>query len=162
MRMQSRFVHMLAATSVAILAAVGSAAPAYAVGNGDKALFGPISVPRGAGQVVRLALYGLGGPDTAPWEFSIRIFNVRGELVRSMQLEQGPGLTGFAEVAIQDSEDFPADTHGRRTMRAEIVGFNPQPDPPGVWFATLEAFGRSGRTSAFIGNPDVVPGHNVQ
>ena len=46
----------------------------------------------------------------------------------------------------------------RRTFRAEIVGFNPQPDPPGKWAATLEVVDRlSGRTNILIGNPDVLP-----
>jgi len=108
--------------------------------------------------MVRLGVYGIGNPDTAPWELVVRVFNVRGEMVRAIRLQQGPGLTGFADVAIQDSEEFPPDSFGRRTLRAEIVGFNPQPDPPGAWFATLEAFGvRTGRTSLFIGNPEVFP-----
>jgi hypothetical protein len=47
---------------------------------------------------------------------------------------------------------------GRRTFRAEIVGFNPQPDPPGRWAATLELVDRfTGRTNVFVGNPDILP-----
>ena len=57
-----------------------------------------------------------------------------------------------------DDPEFPPDSFGRRTLRAEIVGFNPQPDPPGHWFATLEVFGAvSGRTSVFLGGPDTLP-----
>jgi hypothetical protein len=49
-----------------------------------------------------------------------------------------------------------------RTFRAEIVGFNPQPDPPGKWAATLEVVERlTGRTTLLIGNPDVLPAARV-
>jgi hypothetical protein len=38
------------------------------------------------------------------------------------------------------------------------VGFNPQPDPPGTYFATLEVFDMlTGRTHVFIPNPNEVP-----
>jgi hypothetical protein len=156
MKTQWRVVHTLAALSVAALAVVGSAAPAYAFQDGEKALFGPIGVTRG--QMVRLSVYGIGNPDSAPWDFVVRVFNVRGEKVREIRLQRAPGVPGFADVAFQDSEEFPPDIFGRRTMRAEIVGFNPQPDQPGAWAATLEVFDpRTGRTSVFIGNPDAVP-----
>jgi hypothetical protein len=37
--------------------------------------------------------------------------------------------------------------------------FNPQPDPPGEWFATLEVINaRTGRTSIMLGGPDTMPG----
>ena len=43
-------------------------------------------------------------------------------------------------------------------MRAEIVGFNPQPDPPGKYAATLEVYSLlTGHTSLLIGGPDTLP-----
>ena len=50
----------------------------------------------------------------------------------------------------------------RRTFRAEIVGFNPQPDPPGKWAVTLEVVDRlTGRTSLLLGNPDTLPAESL-
>jgi hypothetical protein len=44
----------------------------------------------------------------------------------------------------------------------EIVGFNPQPDPPGKWAVTLEVVDRiTGRTNLLIGNPDVLPAAQI-
>jgi hypothetical protein len=43
-------------------------------------------------------------------------------------------------------------------MRAEIVGFNPQPDPPGKWSATLEVYNLlTAHTSLLLGLPDALP-----
>jgi hypothetical protein len=153
---QRRFVHALAALSVAAATAVWSAAPAYAITDSEKALFGPVGVPRG--QMVRVSMYAIGNPDSAPWDFVVRVFNVRGVPVREIRLQRAPGLPGFADVALTNSSEFPLDAFGRRTLRAEIVGFNPQPDPPGAWFATLEVFNAlTGRTSVFLGGPDTLP-----
>jgi hypothetical protein len=129
----------------------------------DKVLFGPIGI--GIGQGARVNVYsvaiGTGGITplpTAPWEFTVRIFNTRGVLVQERKFEAAPGITRSLEISIEDPENFPADRLGRRTLRAEIVGFNPQPDPPGKYAATLEVYSRlTGRTSIFIGNPDVLP-----
>jgi hypothetical protein len=156
MKTQRRVVHTLAALSVAALAAVWAVAPAYAIHDSETALFGPVGLTRG--QMVRLSVYAVGKPTDVPWDFVVRIFNVRGEKVREIRLQQAPGSTGLADVAVTDPEDFPPDAFGRRTLRAEIVGFNPQPDPPGDWFATLEVFGaRTGRTSVLLGGPDTIP-----
>jgi hypothetical protein len=130
----------------------------------DKVLFGPIGV--GVGQGMRVNVYsivtiGTGGTvpfPTAPWEFTVRIFDARGVLVQERKFEAAPGVTRSLEVTIHDPEDFPADRLGRRTLRAEIVGFNPQPDPPGKYTATLEVYSRlTGHTSIFVGNPDTLP-----
>jgi hypothetical protein len=129
----------------------------------DKVWFGPIGV--GVGQGVRVNVYsvatGTGGIvplPAAPWEFTVRIFNTRGVLVQERTFEAAPGITRSLEVGIHDPEDFPADRLGRRTLRAEIVGFNPQPDPPGKYAATLEVYSRlTGHTSIFIANPDILP-----
>ena len=41
---------------------------------------------------------------------------------------------------------------------AEIVGFNPQPDPPGRYTATFEVYSLvTGYTSILLGGPDTLP-----
>ena len=47
----------------------------------NRVLFGPLTV--GFGQSVRLNAYGIGNPDETPWLFLVRVFNRRGDLVRS-------------------------------------------------------------------------------
>jgi hypothetical protein len=153
--MRSSFAPWRAAVALVITALIATG-PAYALSDSEKALFGPVGV--GRGQVVRVSVYGIGNPDSSPWEFTVRFLNVRGEVVKQTRLQGAPGLTGFADLLIRDEENVPTDAFGRRTTRAEIVGFNPQPDPPGDWFATLEVFdARTGRTSVFLGGPDTVP-----
>jgi hypothetical protein len=62
------------------------------------------------------------------------------------------------ELLVQDEENTIAVPRSRRTFRAEIVGFNPQPDPPGRWAVTLEVVDRlTGRTSLLLGGPDTLP-----
>lgn len=128
----------------------------------DKVPFGPIGI--GVGQAARINVYGLGDalsppPEPeVPWEFAVRIFNRRGEVVQERRFEVAPGAIASFEISIQDEENFPVDRLGRRTIRAEIVGFNPQPDPPGKYAATLEVYSRlTGHTSILVGNPDILP-----
>ena len=72
------------------------------------------------------------------------------------------GAIRSVEVVIQDEEYFPVDRLGRRTLRAEIVGFNPQPDPPGTprtsgFGATFEVFSeKTGQASILLGGFDNV------
>jgi hypothetical protein len=88
----------------------------------------------------------------------VRIFNRDGAVVQSRQFRAAPGVIRSFEISVQDEENIPVDRLGRRTLRAEIVGFNPQPDPPGKYAATLEVYSLlTGHTSILIGNPDVVP-----
>ena len=135
---------------------------AVAAERGARLLFGPIGVARQEG--VRVNVYGIGNPDIigdpndVPWDFVLRIFNHRGELAREHRLQLAPGVTGSVEVNIGNPDIFPADRFGRRTLRAEIVGFNPQPDPPGVYFATVEIYNLlTGGTSVLLGGPDALP-----
>ena len=130
----------------------------------DKVWFGPVGV--GVGQAARINVYGLGSsglggtvpPPTAPWEFTARIFNRRGDMVQERQFRVTPGAIVSFEISIDGPNEFPVDRLGRRTLRAEIVGFNPQPDPPGRFAATLEIYSRlTGHTSLFIGDPDIRP-----
>ena len=65
---------------------------------------------------------------------------------------------GSFEVPPIVFDNLPVERLGRRTMRAEIVGFNPQPDPPGKWSATLEVYNLlTGHTRLLLGLPDALP-----
>lgn len=122
----------------------------------EKVLFGPIGVARG--QAARVNVYAIGNPDEVPWDFLVRIFNRSGALVQERRFQLAPGITGSVEISIQDEENFPLERLGRRTLRAEIVGFNPQPDPPGGYAATLEVYSvLTGSTSILLGGPDTLP-----
>jgi len=128
----------------------------------DKVWFGPVGITPGERALV--SLYAIGNPDTVgnpnetPWTFVVRVFDARGTLVQVQKLQLAAGVIGSVAVAIQDEENTTATRLSRRTFRAEIVGFNPQPDPPGKWAATLEVVDRlTGRTSLLLGGPDTLP-----
>jgi hypothetical protein len=122
--------------------------------------FGPVTV--GAGQGARIHVYAVGNPNESPWEFGVRIFNRRGEVAQERKFQIAPGVIATFEVNIGNPEVFPSDRLGRRTLRAEIVGFNPQPDPPGKYAATMEVYSQvTGHTSLFIGNPDILPAAQI-
>ena len=128
----------------------------------DKVWFGPVGITPGERALVNVYAVGnpneIGNPNDFPWTFVVRVFDPRGKLVQEQKLQLAAGMIGSVAVAIQDEENIPGVRLSRRTFRAEIVGFNPQPDPPGKWAATLEVVDRlSGRTSILIGNPDVLP-----
>jgi hypothetical protein len=121
-----------------------------------KVLFGPIGV--GIGQGARLNVYSIGNPNDMPWTFTVRIFNRGGEVVQERAFRSAPGAITSLEIDLQDEERLPADRLGRRTLRAEIVGFNPQPDPPSQYAATFEVYNRiTGHTSLLLGGPDTMP-----
>jgi hypothetical protein len=135
---------------------------ALAAPRGATVLFGPIGVGRQEG--VRVNVYAardpnaISDPNDTSWEFVLRIFNHRGELARQYRLQLAPGVTASVDVNIGNPDIFPADRLGRRTLRAEIVGFNPQPDPPGAYFATAEIYNlQTGATSVLLGGPDTLP-----
>jgi hypothetical protein len=122
----------------------------------DKVLFGPIGV--GIGEVVRVNVYAIGNPNEQPWSFAVRFFNRRGDLVHERRFDVAPGVTASVDASIGNPDEFPAERSGRRTLRAEIVGFNPQPDPPGKYAATLEVYSQlTGHTSILLGGPDTLP-----
>ena len=152
--------------SAAVLLLIGVALTSLgdatqAAERGTKVLFGPVGVAQH--EAVRVNLYAIGNPDISdpndvPWEFVLRIFNRRGQVAHEQRLRLAPGVTGSVEVNIGNPDIFPPDRLGRRTLRAEIVGFNPQPDPPGAYFATLEVYNaQTGGTSVLLGGPDTVP-----
>ena len=67
-------------------------------------------------------------------------------------------MIGSVAVAVQDEVNTPGSRRPTRDFAAEIVGSNPQPDPPGKWAATLEVVDRLlRRTSILIGDPDILP-----
>ena len=132
----------------------------------DKVWFGPVGITPGQRALVNIYAVGnpdtIGDPDIAPWNFVVRVFDRRGALVQERRLELAAGVIGSVEVAVADQENLIATPVSRRTFRAEIVGFNPQPDPPGKWAVTLEVVDRlTGRTSLLIGNPDILPAARV-
>src|SRR5262245_45638175 len=101
----------------------------------------------------------IGNPDVMPWTFVVRVFDRRGVVVQERTLQLTAEAIGSVELAVPGLEPgISVPAIRRTTFRAEIVGFNPQPDPPGKWAATLEVVDRlSGRTSLLIGNPDTLP-----
>ena len=148
---------------VAVLALL--AVPLFLVGDRafaiqdseDKVWFGPVGL--GVGQGARVSVYTIGNPDETPWEFAVRFFNRRGEVVQERKFQVASGAIASFEV---DPALFPVDRLGRRTLRAEIVGFNPQPDPPGKYATTFEVYSQlTGHTSIFIGNPDILPAAQI-
>ena len=81
-------------------------------------------------------MYGIGKPDIIDphdlaWDFVLRIFNRSGEVAHE-QRRLALGVTRSIEINIGNPDIFPVDRLGRRTLRADIAGFNPQPDPPGA------------------------------
>ena len=128
----------------------------------DKVWFGPVGITPGERALVNIYAIGnpdeIGNPNEFPWTFVVRVFDPRGKLVQERKLQLGQGVIGSITLVVQDEENVTAIPWSRRTFRAEIVGFNPQPDPPGKWAATLEVVDRlTGRTSLLLGGPDTLP-----
>jgi hypothetical protein len=161
---RSRLIHALVA--VALLAAplllFGDRALAIQDSE-DKVWFGPVGLAVGDGARINVVAIGnpdiIGNPDEAPWTFVMRVFDRQGRVVQSERLDVARGVIGSFEIIGNPNERPGISALAvRRTLRAEIVGFNPQPDPPGQYMATMEIYNvLNGRTSIFIGNPDVVP-----
>jgi hypothetical protein len=133
----------------------------------DKVWFGPVGITPGERALVNIYTIGnpdtIGNPNDTPWDFAVRVFDRRGTLVQERRLQLAPGVIGSVELAVQDEENrLLAVPLSRRTFRAEIVGFNPQPDPPGKWAVTLEVVDRlTGRTSLLLGGPDTLPAAQI-
>jgi hypothetical protein len=71
-------------------------------------------------------------------DHTVRVFDRRGTLVSERRLQLAPGVIGSVELAVADQDSTIAVPLSRRTFRAEIVEFNPQPDRPGKWAVRLE------------------------
>jgi hypothetical protein len=152
-RLLSRRAPICAALVVA--AALSLTTSAYAIRNSEQARFGPVSVADG--QILRINVYGIGNPDISSWTFLVRILDANGEVVNERRLQLRPGVSGVVNLKVGEGGLVP-DRNRRRTLRAEIVGFNPQPDPPGDWFTTLEVIeAQTGRSTVVLGGPDAVP-----
>jgi hypothetical protein len=132
----------------------------------DKVWFGPVGITPGERALVNIYAVGnpneIGNPNETPWNFVVRVFDRRGTLVQERRLQLAPGVIGSVELEVQDERSLILTPFSRRTFRAEIVGFNPQPDPPGKWAVTLEVVDRvTGRTSLLIGHPEVLPAESL-
>jgi hypothetical protein len=133
----------------------------------DKVWFGPVGITPGERAVVNIYVGNpdiignpdeIGNPNETPWDFVVRVFDSRGKVVHQQKLQLAAGVIGSVVLAVQDEVNTPGIRLSRQTFRAEIVGFNPQPDPPGKWAATLEVVDRlTGRTSLLLGGPDTLP-----
>jgi hypothetical protein len=128
----------------------------------DKVWFGPVGITPGERALVNI--YAIGNPDEignlneTPWNFVVRVFDRRGTLVSERRLQLTRGVIGSVDLTVATQQNALAAPLSRRTFRAEIVGFNPQPDPPAKWTATLEVIDRlTGRTSILLGGPDTLP-----
>jgi hypothetical protein len=156
--LRSRWIH-------AVVGVAALATPLFLLGDRahaiqdseDKVWFGPVGIAVGEG--ARLNVSTIGNPNDAPWTFVVRVFNRQGTVVQSGKFQVAPGAIGsFVITGTPDEGTGIAALPVRRTLRAEIVGFNPQPDPPGQYLATMEVYNLlTGRTSIFVGNPDTVP-----
>ena len=104
----------------------------------DKVWFGPVGITPGERALVNIYAIGnpevIGNPDITTWNFVVRVFDRPGALIQERRLQLAPGVIGSVELAVQDEENLILTPLSRRTFRAEIVGFNPQPDPPGKWW----------------------------
>lgn len=129
----------------------------------NKVRFGPIGI--GAGEAARINVYTIGNPneigdpDIRPWTFVVRIFNPQGRVVQEGKFEAAVGTIGsFNIIGNPDERTAISAVAVRRTLRAEIVGFNPQPDPPGKFASTFEVYSLlNGHTSILLGGPDTLP-----
>jgi hypothetical protein len=111
---------------------------------------GPVGVAQD--EALRLTIYAPAETVYVQWDFVVRIFNTRGEVALERRFTLAPGVTRSVDVNIGNPDIFPVETLGRRTLRAEIKGFNPQPDPPGKFVATLETYSiRTGATGIVLG-----------
>jgi hypothetical protein len=161
---RSRLIHALVAISLLAAPLLLFGDRALAVQDSeDKVWFGPVGLAVGEGARINVVAIGnpdiIGDPDIAPWTFVMRVFDRAGRVVQSERLEIARGAIGSFEIVGNPNERTAISALAvRRTLRAEIVGFNPQPDPPGQYLATMEVYNvLNGRTSIFIGNPEVVP-----
>ena len=126
----------------------------------DKVLFGPFGIATGQRALVNV--YAIGNPNETPWNFVVRLFDRRGTLVQERPLQLAAGVIGSVQLAVEDPDFTIALPASRRTFRAEIVGFNPQPDPPGQWAVTLEVVDRlTGRTNLLLGGLDTLPAAQI-
>ena len=168
MATQSRWIRLAAAIAAIGVSLFWHGERAMAIQDSeDKVWFGPVGITPGERALVNVYAIGdpdiIGNPNERPWNFVVRIFDRRGQIVQERRLQLAAGAIGSVEVLVQDEEYTGiAIPLSRRTFRAEIVGFNPQPDPPGKWAATLEVVNRlTNRTTLLLGGPDPLPAAQI-
>ncbi len=167
MTAHSRWIRVTAVCAVLGLALFRFGDRAVAIQDSeDKVWFGPVGITPGERALVNIYAIGnpndVGNPNDRPWDFLVRVFDRRGTLIQEQPLQLAPGAIGSIELTVQDERNLILTPLSRRTFRAEIVGFNPQPDPPGKWAVTLEIIDRlTARTRLVIGNPDVLPAESL-
>jgi hypothetical protein len=111
----------------------------------------------GEEEAARLNLVSLGGPDMRPWRLKITVFDALGKVVKQSDVEIPPGQSSSMYVGFQEVEEMPREARvPRKQFRLELVGFNPQPDPPGV-VVNLEIFSVKTGATRFIGDPQISP-----
>ena len=141
-----RHAALVALLATAMFSSAGRASTTQ--GTEGTVRLGPVGVAQD--EALRLTVY---AAETVhvPWDFVVRIFNTRGEVALERRFTLAPGVTRSVDVNIGNPDLFPVETLGRRTLRAEIKGFNPQPDPPGKFVATLETYSiRTGATGIVL------------
>ena len=152
--------HALVVTTLAISLCLSTDRALAIQDSEDKVWFGPVGITPGERALVNI--YVIGSPNEVPWSFVVRVFDRRGALVQERQLQLAAGAIGSVALRVEDEENALATRLSRRSFRAEIVGFNPQPDPPGKWAVTLEVIDRlTGRTSLLLGGLDSLPAAQV-
>jgi hypothetical protein len=164
---RSRRIHVLAALALLASALFLFGDRTLAIQDSeDQVLFGPFGIAHGQRALINVYVIGnpdtIGNPDVTPWNFVVRLFDRRGALVQERPLQIAAGVIGSVELDVAAQEGTTAVSLSRRTFRAEIVGFNPQPDPPGKWAVTLEVVDRlTGRTTLLLGGPDTLPAAEI-
>jgi hypothetical protein len=103
-------------------------------------------------QTARLNVFNQSNPnETSPLILELRFYDDRGVVVTQTRVNLMPGQSGFLELSHRE-----LGRSGRVPIRAEVVSFNPQPDPPG-WVVTLEVYDNlTGRTALFLSDNDFV------
>jgi hypothetical protein len=111
----------------------------------------------GEDETARVNVVNLGRPDTLAWQVHSTVFDALGNAVKRSNVEIAPGESSSMDLGFQEVDEMPRDTKvPRKQLRLELVGFNPQPDPPGL-FANLEVFSTKTGATRFIGDPLLVP-----
>lgn len=106
-------------------------------------------------QTAQINLVNIGNPHVTAaraCNAEIKFYDGQGNVLGQSRVSLMPGQSDSLGLSHRE-----LGRRGRVQIRAELVGFNPQPDPPGC-LATLEVVDDpTGRTALFIGNPHVVP-----
>jgi hypothetical protein len=104
----------------------------------------------GEEETARVNVANLGGPDMRPRRVQTTFYDVLGNVVKRAQVEIALGQSFSLDVGYEEVEETSRNSKApRKPLRVELGGFNPQPDPPGV-FASLEVFASNNGATRFI------------